>query len=140
MVETTIPSIPAKPTSNFENVQNQFETWRGKRRSRSRIPEGLWEAAVRLCQERSVLEVSRALRLNYKALRDRVLKAKEMGVVERQSDLGFVRLDFGTALTASECLVEMESPNGATMRMCFRGASRGFDPVELSRAFWRQGR
>jgi hypothetical protein len=37
-------------------------------------------------------------------------------------------------------LVEMEAPNGARMRMSFKGASREFDPVELSRAFWGQGR
>jgi len=35
---------------------------------------------------------------------------------------------------------EMESPNGAKMRMSFRGAPRDVDPVELSRAFWRQER
>ncbi|RPJ08009.1 MAG: hypothetical protein EHM36_06025 [Deltaproteobacteria bacterium] len=139
MIETTIPITP-KSTSNFETVQNQFQTWRNERPCRGRIPEALWEAAVGLCKERSVFEVSRTLRLNYKGLRNRVLKAKGMSVVERQSDLGFVKLNFGVPVTASECMVEMEAPNGATMRMSLKGVSREFDPVELSRAFWRQGR
>jgi hypothetical protein len=53
--------------------------------------------------------------------------------------LNFVRLDLGAPITPSECLVEMETPSGAKIRMSFKGASREFDPVELSRAFWRQG-
>jgi hypothetical protein len=53
--------------------------------------------------------------------------------------LNFVKLDLGAPITPSECLVEMEAPNGAKMRMSFRGTPRDFDPVELSRAFWRQG-
>jgi hypothetical protein len=139
MVETSIPII-AKPTSNFEIVQNQFQTWRNERPSRGRIPEALWEAAVGLCKERSVFEVSRTLRLNCKGLRDRVLKAGGMGVRIPQPDLRFVKLDVEGPIGPSECLVEMKAPNGSTMRMSFTGASREFDPGELSRAFWRQGR
>jgi len=140
MIETTIPITP-KPASTFETVQTQFQTWRRERPFRGRIPEFLWEAAVELCKERSIFEVSRTLRLNYNGLRDRVLKAGGMGVMRRQPDLGFVKLNLGGLRGASsECLVEMKAPNGATMRMSFKGASREFDPVELSRAFWRQGR
>jgi hypothetical protein len=54
--------------------------------------------------------------------------------------LNFVRLDLGAPITPSECLVEMEAANGSKMRMSFRGVLRDVDPVELSRAFWRQGR
>jgi hypothetical protein len=95
---------------------------------------------VGLCKECSVFEVARVLRLNYKGLRDRVLKAGEMRVVKRQPDPRFVKLNLGGPIGSSECWVEMKAPNGATMRMSFKGASREFDPVELSRAFWRQGR
>jgi hypothetical protein len=59
--------------------------------------------------------------------------------VGKRSDLGFVKLDLGAPIVPSECLVEMEAPNGAKMRMSFRGVLRDFDPVELGRAFWRQG-
>jgi hypothetical protein len=59
--------------------------------------------------------------------------------VGQRPDFGFVRLDLGAPMTASECLVEMEAPNGAKMRMSFKGVPRDFDPVELGRAFWRQG-
>ena len=92
-------------------------------------------------KERSIFEVSRALRLNYNGLKNRVPKARDVGLaVGQRPDLGFVRLDLGAPIAPSECLVEMEAPNGAKMRMSFRGRARDFDPVDLGRAFWRQGR
>ena len=41
--------------------------------------------------------------------------------IGHRSDLNFVRLDLGAPITSSECLVEMEAPNGSKMRMSFRG-------------------
>ncbi len=132
----TTPAI--RPT--IESVRHQFEIWRKRRRCRGRIPEALWEAAVGLCRGHSICEVSRSLRLNYNGLKNRSPKARDMGLaVGKRSDLGFVKLDLGAPMVPSECLVEMEAPNGAKMRMSFRGTPRDFDPVELSRAFWRQG-
>jgi hypothetical protein len=125
----------------FEVVRDQFETWRKRRPCRGRIPEALWQAAVGLCKERSIFEVSRALGLNYNGLKDRVPKARDVGLAVGQGpELGFVRLDLGAPIAPSECLVEMEAANGSKMRMTFRGVLREVDPVELSRAFWRQGK
>jgi len=85
-------------------------------------------------------EVSQVLRLNYNGLKHRVQGSRDRGLAIGQGpDLGFVRLDLGAPIMPSECLVEMEA-NGSKMRMSFRGVLRGVDPVELSRAFWRQGR
>ena len=132
----TTPAI----RSTLESVGHQFGAWRKRRRCRGRIPEALWEAAVGLCREHSICEVSRSLRLNYSGLKNRTPKARDMGLaVGKRSALGFVKLDLGAPIAPSECLVEMETPNGAKMRMSFRGAPRDFDPVELGRGFWRQG-
>ena len=125
----------------LEVVRDQFEAWCKRRRCRTRIPEALWQAAADLCREHSIFEVSRSLRLNYNGLKNRVRKARDVGLaVGQRPDLGFVRLDLGAPISPSECLVEMEAPNGAKMRMTFRGVLRDVDPVELSCAFWRQGR
>ena len=132
----TLPTV----RQSLEVVRNQFETWRKRRPCRGQIPEALWEAAAGLCKEHSIFEVSRALRLNYNGLKNRVYSKRDTGLaVGQQSDLGFVKLDVGTPRMPSECLVEMEAPNGMKMRMSFRGVLREVDPVELSRAFWRQG-
>ena len=140
-MKETIPYIttPAiRPT--LESVGHQFGTWRKRRRCRGQIPEALWQAAVELCRDHSIFEVSRALRLNYNGLKNRVGKARDMALaVGQRPDLNFVKLDLGGPVTRSECLVEMEAPNGSKMRMSFRGIMRDFDSVELSRAFWRQG-
>lgn len=140
MIETTRPIINRTSRSALEIVRNQLEAWRkGKHRGR-RIPEALWQAAVELCGDHSVWEVSRTLRLSYDDLKNHIHKTRDMGLDTRKGpDLGFVKLDLGVPLTPSECLVEIEAPNGAKMRMSFKGAPRDFDPVELSRAFWRQG-
>ena len=125
----------------FEVVRNQFEAWRKRRRCRTRIPEVLWQAAADLCKEHSIFEVSRALRLNYNVLKDRVVRGREVDVAPEKPrpELGFVKLDFGSPVGPSECMVEMEAPNGATMRMSLKGSLRDFDLVNLSRVFWRQG-
>ncbi len=126
----------------LEVVRHQFEPWRKTRSRRGRIPEALWQAAAELRRDHSIFSVSRALRLNFNDLNDRVLKTKGIGfAVGQRPDLGFVKLDFGGPIGSSECLVEMEAPNGTRIRMSFKGTARGdIDPVELSRAFWRQGR
>ena len=137
MTNNTLPSV----RSSLEAVRNQFETWRKRRGCRVRIPEALWQAAADLCREHSICEVSQALRLNYNDLKDRVHRIRDRGLALGQGpDLNFVKLDLGTPIMAPECLVEMEAPSGAKMRMSFRGVLRDIDPVELSRAFWRQGR
>ena len=136
LAKITLPTVRYP----LEVVRNQFKTWRKRRRCQSQIPESLWEAAVELCKEQSIWEVSRALRLDYNVLKRRVHGNPETDLsVGQHPDLGFVKLDFGTPRMPSECLVEMEAPNGAKMKMFFRGVLREVDPVELSRAFWRQG-
>ncbi len=137
----TIPyiALPAiKPS--FESVRNQFGTWRKRRRCRGQIPEALWQAAVGLCREHSICEVSRTLRLNYNGLKNHVTRDRDRSpAVGQGPDLNFVKLDIEAPITPSECLVEMEAPSGAKMRMSFKGVVRDVDPVELSLAFWRQG-
>jgi hypothetical protein len=132
----TVPAI----SPSLESVRHQFGTWRKRRPCRGQIPEALWQEAVGLCREHSICEVSRSLRLNDNDLKRRVQRSKGRGLaVGQRPDFGFVRLDLGTPITPSECLVEMEVANGSKMRMSFRGVLRDVDPVELSRAFWRQG-
>ena len=93
----------------LEVVRNQFEAWRKRRPCRGRIPESLWQAGVALCMEHSVWEVSRALRLNYNALKDRVPKARVVGLaVGQRPDLGFVRLDLGAPIAPSEYRSELD--------------------------------
>ena len=133
----TLPTV----RHSLEGVRTQFEGWRKRRRCRARIPEALWQGAANLCREHSICEVSQVLRLNYNDLKHRVQRSRGRGLgIGQGPGLGFVKLDLGAPIMPSECLVEMEAANGSKMSMSFRGVLRDVDPVELSRAFWRQGR
>ena len=136
MSENITPSAP-KPT--LEEVRDRFETWRKHRRSRGPIPEALWEAAVELCGDHRIFQVSSALRLSYTDLKNRVQKARARNVAMRDRGFGFVELELGTSITPSEWMVEMEAPNGGKMKLVFKGGQKHFDPIDLARAFWRQG-
>lgn len=130
----TIPAV--RPS--LEAVRNRFKIWRKKGRAGRHISKALWGAAVELCRDHPVSRVSRVLRLDYYGLRDRVHKSKDIGL---GPDLGFVNLDLGAPLVApSEWRVEMEAPNGAKMVLSLKGGPGDLDPLELSRAFWSQGR
>ena len=127
----------ARPT--LEEVRHGFEMWRKDRRSRGPIPEDLWRAAVEQCESHSVYKVSRALRVNFTDLRSRVEKVRERAVSAGEA-IGFVELDIGARILPFDYVVEMESSNGSKMRMYLKGSQKEFDSVELSRAFWRQGK
>jgi hypothetical protein len=133
MTQKNFP-VPAK-SPTIEDVHNRFETWRARRKTRSRIPKSLWHAAVELCETHSAYEVSRTLRLNYNDLRSQIsLKRVEAFGAGRPTE--FVEVDLGQPPSCSECTLEMEAANGAKMKMHFRG---DWDPLQMARIFWRQG-
>ncbi len=134
MKQTPVSQPTMKPT--LEQVRDRFETWRRGKKAGSRIPKCLWTAAVEVCEEHPVWQVSRVLRLNYNELKRRVNSSGHLAVCESQRGGGFVELTLGTSPQVSECTVELENAAGAKLKMRFCG---GFDPLELARAFWRQG-
>ena len=142
-------STPALKAS-LKEVRDRFETWRMSNKVRSRIPDNLWQAAVELCKDHSIFRVSKALRLNYNDLKDRVQDKKKGTLpslnrkrkpkrIYTEDGHDFVELDFKGPIFPSECVLEMEAANGAKLKMHFRGQHRDFDVGELARVFWRQG-
>ncbi len=123
----------------FEEVRGRFEIWRKMKKIGSRIPKSLWQAAVDLCQEHTVLRVSRALHLNYNELKNRVRKSEKMARPATDRSVEFVEVGFEEIGMGSECVVEMQGAKGAKLKMHFRGQQKAFDPVEFARVFWRQG-
>lgn len=126
------------PTLGLSEVKQQFEEWRNTKKGRERIPEKLWEAAVSLSKVHSISRISNALRLNYSALKNRIVEKDEDAIIEKVSAPAFIELDFERPAFVSECIVEMEDSSGAKMRMCFKGKT-DFDLLELGKAFWRNG-
>ena len=124
----------ADKSLSLEQVCGQFEYWRQTRQKRCPIPEKLWRAAESLYPEYSLYHISKALRLNYTDLKQR-LEQKQPGFIPppiKPSE--FIEVKINPAIHPLECLVEMEDPSGAKMRMHVKGGA-GLDLLELGRIF-----
>ena len=64
--------IKGDASARLEKVRRRFEQWRRTHRARSRLPESLWAAAVKLGREHGINRTTRALRLDYYSLKKRV--------------------------------------------------------------------
>ena len=133
---TQAKQITSRPT--LEEILKRFESWRKTRRPRTPIPEDLWQAAICLCENNSIYEISKALHLSYTKLKERVSLSKAIASSESPSHPGFVELDFGQSNPVMECVIEMEEKNGCKTRMSVKG-SAGCDLLELVRTFWSKG-
>ncbi len=60
-------------TTAIEKVKELFETWREVRKKRTKIPEELWQAAVKLSSDYSLNEISQTLHINYSVLKERIV-------------------------------------------------------------------
>ncbi len=109
-------------------ARREFTRWRQGRRPGDRIPEGLWEAAVELARELGLNPTARALRLDYYSLKKHVdaagvstpsssSKASTPGAVG-----AFVELNAAAIVGQRECVVELEHPGGAKMRIRLEGS------------------
>jgi hypothetical protein len=130
------------PDLTLDDLSEQIETWRQTRKRRRPMPEHLWQAAASLSKILSIQQVSKALRLNYGALKKRVHPDEKEFCVSKQAPAAFIELGFEQQLssrTTSECIVEMQDNCGAKMRMHFRGKT-DLELVELGKAFWTKGR
>ena len=94
--------------AELARVQEQFTAWRQTRKPKSRIPETLWELAVEQAVAQGLHRTARALKLDYYALKKRVLKAQgnEEGGREEKSP-AFLELPPVLA-PAKECLIELQ--------------------------------
>jgi hypothetical protein len=120
--------------ARLEKVRSRFERWRKSKEGRSRIPETLWRAAVRLASHYSVHQISRALRLNHTDLKKRVDAVEGADRSERDSRPTFVEVDLRESGGPAECVVELENSSGARMRIQLKGTVP--DLTALSRSFW----
>ena len=123
------------PKPTLREVQERFEAWRQTRAKRASIPDEFWQAAISVCQDHSINKVSKTLRLNYTDLRHRVRASGLRASAPSVHTPTFIELEWAKPQSAPECIIEMQDPQGAQMRMTFKG-DIGLDLLELSKAFW----
>jgi hypothetical protein len=128
-------SIPA--TDSLARLSARIEAWRNDPQKPKRMPEALWQAAAELSKHSSVGHISKALRLDYTALKKRVQgqTQKNLPAVKAQQPPKFIELGIEKKSAMPEFTIEMEDGNGAKMEIHLRGATN-LDLYELSRAFW----
>ena len=141
--------------ARFEVVRRRFELCRRTRQGRAPIPEKLWTSAVKLTATYGLCRTARTLGLDYNALKRRVESAGVNGSpagpgpkrrmparstpTERKSAqdpaMTFVELPSLEPAGASECLVELEHPRGAKMRIRLTGRQSSELVTAVSQAF-----
>jgi hypothetical protein len=129
---------------DVEQVRRQWTEWRSTHAVRSRLPEELWSAAVELARRDGIDATARALDVDKPSLRKWAgrLNPTPSQPVRRKSqpkqkanDLpAFVELLASGSGTARSCLVEVESPRGAKLRLELKGIQTS-ELAELIRAF-----
>ena len=75
----------------------------------------LWEAAVGAAGEHGLGQVSRALRLDYRGLKDRMSSCRSDQAVS-EPEPAFVRLEANPLFAEARWVVELEEPSGSRMR------------------------
>lgn len=124
-------NLPAR----LERTRRRFEQWRRARQGRSRIPEPLWALAVKAASRYGLNQTSRTLRLDYYTLKKRAETASGRPVSEGEGTTAFVELPSPPPTDSPECLLELEGPGGAKMRVHLKGMPAP-DLAALSRVFW----
>lgn len=125
--------LPAR----LEGVRRRFEKWRRRRKTRARIPEPLWDAAVKMAVAYGLHRTAKTLSVNYYSLKKRVEK-KGTVASESKADAvaAFVELTPPVVAGSCECTVELDDAGGAKMRVHLKGIAAP-DLAALSRSFWR---
>ena len=123
--------------SRLEGLRRRFERWRRTRKAGSRIPEGLWAAAVKLAEAYGIHPTAKALGVDYYALKKRLEEKSaapsRMGAPTNGAK--FVELPAAAWTGIPECLLEVEDVEGGKMRIYLKGIEPG-DLVALSRSLW----
>ncbi len=120
-------------------LRQRFEGWRRTRKVRSRIPEPLWAAAVKLAAKYGIHQTAKALRVDYYALKKRVDGAPAVTaskLPEAAAGARFLELPAAAWAGSGECTLELEDADGAKLRVHLKGFEAP-DLAALSRSFWQ---
>jgi hypothetical protein len=129
---------------DMEQLRQRFEEFRGTHAVRSRLPEELWAAAAKLARRDGIEATAQALDVDRPSLQKwtnrfepaaKPRKPKRQRQARREpAAAAFVELLAGTTGAAASCLVEVESPRGAKLRLELKAIPTSA-LAELIRAF-----
>ncbi len=103
-------------------ARDRFTAWRQTKKPKSRIPEPLWELAVKLAAKHGLHRTARILKLDYYCLKKRVEAVQRHG----EGNPSFIELPPASA-PVQECIIEFE--DGA---VSLRLHLKGYNAVEVA--------
>ena len=136
----------ASNREDVEHLRRRFEEFRRTHPVRSRLPEEVWAAAAKLARRDGIEAVSLALDVDRPSLRKwtnrfeprteaKPRKPRRQRQPRREPAApAFVELLAGNTGATASCLVEVESPRGAKLRLELKAIPTG-DLAELIRTF-----
>jgi hypothetical protein len=123
--------------SELEQVRSDIEQWRRSRPKWGHMPAHLWEQAAALARTQGTYPVARALRLNYRALGQRVgrigMRRKPTSKPKRPAFLEVTSAPMFKPPVDESAVVEVVAVDGA--RLTIRLARGGTDFSALVAAF-----
>jgi hypothetical protein len=112
-------------------LRQQIKEWRLSRTGPGPMPDEIWAGAVALAKDYGICPVARALAIDYTALRKRLQRPPEGGLVGPT----FVQLPATmTAVAASATTIEISARDGARMLIHLE-AGRSMDTAGIVAAF-----
>ena len=134
-------AMPAR----LEAGRRRFERWRRTREGRSRIPDPLWNSAVRLSATYGIHRTAKTLRLNPDSLKKQVASANGNGsrgqgksrqkAAGQEAATAFLELVPPEGACPPECIVELEDLRGTKMRIHVKGHQSPDVVTAVSRVF-----
>jgi len=127
--------VPAR----LEGLRQRFERWRRTRKVRTRIPEPLWFAAVKMAAKYGIHRTAKVLRVDYYALKKRTDRASAVTAGKasaRAAGATFLEVPPPSWPGCGECTLELEDVGGAKLRVYLKGFEAP-DLAALSRSFWQ---
>ena len=128
-----MPSDDPRLPAPLATARRRLQEWRSRESRPFRIPAPLWEAAVRCAAKFGVCPTARALGLDYNSLKKR-LRATAGAPPVTTSPPAFVELVTPARGAPAECILEIERPGGAKLRVELRGSGIP-DLADLARRF-----
>jgi hypothetical protein len=129
----------ALPT-NVTRLGARIARWRKHRVAGQPMPAELWEAAVRLARAHGIYPVARALRIDYGALKARVVECIGGGAIRpERTESRFVEIDpvqLVRGLAPGEAVIEVWEQDGTRLLIRVPG-EQAVDLVALVQAFRR---
>lgn len=108
--------IDSNCKTTAESVQARFEQWRKTRSKRELIPNELWLAAIQLTEHYSVCYISKLLKLNYTALKNRIPNTS-LTAYPKNVKPSFIELPSLPSYNSDHCQIDIKRTDGSQMQI-----------------------